>query len=222
MLGISVTELRDLVVSLIALVIAFSVLFGGAVLDMNMIIVSTLGVASGFLLHELAHKFTAQHFGYLAEYRANLWGLGLAVASAFRRSSHCRSGSGDDQPVPPPVQTYIQDSMYGSTVPDPFHQQELASQLKREMLLISLAGLMTNIVLAATFFILGMSGLADGGVWAQAITFALFINLILAAFNMLPFGPLDGKKIFDGDRRVWALIGLPVILIALPVYLGII
>lgn len=102
MLGISVTELRDLVVSLIALVIAFSVLFGGAMLDMNMIIVSTLGVASGFLLHELAHKFTAQHFGYLAEYRANLWGLGLAVASAFRRSSHCRSGSSDDQPVPPP------------------------------------------------------------------------------------------------------------------------
>ena len=72
MLGISVTELRDLVISLIALVIAFSVLFGGVVLDMNMIIVSTLGVASGFLLHELAHKFTAQHFGYLAEYRANL------------------------------------------------------------------------------------------------------------------------------------------------------
>ncbi len=71
--------------------------------------------------------------------------------------------------------------MYGSTVSDPFHREELASQLKREMLLISLAGPMTNIVLAAFFFILGMSGLADGEVWAQAITFALFINLILAA-----------------------------------------
>jgi len=52
----------------------------------------------------------------------------------------------------PPVQTYIQDSIYGSTVPDPFHQEELASQLKREMLLISLAGPMTNIVLAAFFY----------------------------------------------------------------------
>ena len=51
--------------------------------------------------------------------------------------------------------------------------------------------------------------------------FAIFINLILAAFNMLPFGPLDGKKIFDADRRVWALVGLPAILIALPVYFGI-
>ena len=65
---------------------------------------------------------------------------------------------------------------------------------------------------------MGMSGLVEGGVWAQAIAFALIINLILAAFNMLPFGPLDGKKIFDADRRVWALVGLPVILIALPVY----
>ncbi len=222
MLGISVTELRDLVVSLIALVIAFSVLFGGAMLDMNMIIVSTLGVASGFLLHELAHKFTAQHFGYLAEYRANLLGLGLAVASAFAGLLIAAPGAVMISRSRPPVQTYIPDSIYGSTVPDPFHQEELASQLKREMLLISLAGPMTNIVLAAFFFILGMSGLADGEVWAQAITFALFINLILAAFNMLPFGPLDGKKIFDGDRRVWALIGLPVILIALPIYLGII
>ena len=77
----------------------------------------------------------------------------------------------------PPVQTYIQDSMYGSTVSDPFHREELASQLKREMLLISLAGPMTNIVLAATFFILGMSGLADGGVWARAITFGILIAL---------------------------------------------
>ncbi len=67
----------------------------------------------------------------------------------------------------------------------------------------------------------GDERLADGEVWAQAITFALFINLILAPSICLPFGPLDGKKIFDGDRRVWALIGLPVILIALPIYLGI-
>ena len=99
------------------------------------------------------------------------------MAPAFRRPSHCRLGSSDDQPVPPPVQTYIQDSMYGSIVPDPFHQQELVSQLKREMLLISLVGLMTNIALAVILFILGMSGLADGGVRARAITFGILIAL---------------------------------------------
>jgi len=202
--------------------VCLSFRLGGVGREMNVIFVSTVVVASGFRLHELAHKFTAQHCGYLAEYRANLLGLGLAVASAFAGLLIAAPGAVMISRSRPPVQTYIQDSMYGSTVSDPFHREELASQLKREMLLISLAGPMTNIVLAAFFFILGMSGLADGEVWAQAITFALFINLILAAFNMLPFGPLDGKKIFDGDRRVWALIGLPVILIALPIYLGII
>ena len=218
MKGISAIELRDLFVSLVALVVAFSVLFGGRVLDANMILISTLGVASGFLLHELAHKFTAQHFGYPAEYRANLMGLGLAVVSAFAGLLIAAPGAVMISRSRPPVQAYIPEHMPGSVVPNPFQQEELAGQLKREMLLISLAGPLTNIVLAAAFYILGMSGLVASGIWAQAVTFALFINLILAAFNMLPFGPLDGKKIFDADRRVWALVGLPAILIALPLY----
>lgn len=218
MRGISSIELRDLFVSLVALVVAFSVLFGGRVLDTNIILISTLGVASGFLLHELAHKFTAQHFGYLAEYRASLMGLGLAVVSAFAGFLIAAPGAVMIRRSRPPAQAYIQDSMDGSAVPDPFQQEELASQLKREMLLISLAGPLTNIVLAATFFILGMSGLAGSGLWPEAVGFAIFINLILAAFNMLPFGPLDGKKVFDADRRVWALVVLLGILIALSIY----
>ena len=217
-LGTSAIELRDLSVSLVALVVAFSVLFGGRVLDMNMILISTLGVASGFLLHELAHKFTAQHLGYLAEYRANLMGLGLAVVSAFAGLLIAAPGAVMISRSRPPAQAYIAEHLPGS--PDPFRQEEMAGQLKREMLLISLAGPLTNIMLAAAFFILGISGLAGSSIWAQAVTFALFINLILAAFNMLPFGPLDGKKIFDADRRVWALVGLPAILIALPIYFG--
>jgi hypothetical protein len=121
----------------------------------------------------------------------------------------------------PPVQAYIPQDLPGSAIPDPFLQQDLAGRMKREMLLISLAGPMTNIVLAATFLILGMSSLAGSDLWAKAVRFAISINLILAAFNMLPFGPLDGKKIFDADRRVWALVGLPAILIGLAVYFGI-
>ena len=164
MLGISAIELRDLFVSLLALVVAFSVLFGGRVLDTNMIIISTLGVASGFLLHELAHKFTAQHFGYLAEYRANLMGLGLAVVSAFAGFLIAAPGAVMISRSRPPAQAYIPEHIPGSAIPDPFQQEELAGQLKREMLLISLAGPLTNIVLVATFFILGMSGLVSSGI----------------------------------------------------------
>lgn len=227
--GITIIELRDLFISLVALVIAFSVLFGGRGLNFDMIIVSTLGVASGFLLHEMAHKFTAQHFGYLAQYRANMMGLGLAIFSAFAGFLIAAPGAVMINRSAALQESYMQDfvnipqgSMQDSHMSDLFHKEEIASRLKREMLLISLAGPLTNIALVAIFFLLGTSGLLGSGVWSRAVSFALFINLILAAFNMLPFGPLDGKKIFDANRMVWALVGLPVILIALPIYLGII
>jgi len=72
------------------------------------------------------------------------------------------------------------------------------------------------------FVFLLVSRETGSDLWVQSAYFALFINLTLAAFNMLPFGPLDGKKIFECNRLVWALVGVPTILVALPVYLGMI
>jgi len=48
-----------------------------------MILIIALGVGTGFILHEMAHKFVALHFGYLAEYQANMTGLFLAVVLSF-------------------------------------------------------------------------------------------------------------------------------------------
>ena len=48
--------------------------------------------------------------------------------------------------------------------------------------------------------------------------FGIKINLWLAFFNMLPFGPLDGKKIMAWNFGVWALLtgGIFIILFILP------
>ncbi len=35
------------------------------------------------------------------------------------------------------------------------------------------------------------------------------INLVLGAFNMIPFFILDGQKVFTWDRRVWAAVAIP-------------
>ena len=215
---ISSVELRDLFLSLVALVIAFSVLEERKMPGWETILILTIGVSTGFLLHEMAHKFVALHFGYFAEYRANMVGLALAIVMAFGGFLFAAPGAVMISRSNIPQELYMQDT---------FGQEEQRSREKREMLLISLAGPMTNVVLTIFFFLIFSflpvsSGEAGSSLWIQAAKFGIFINLILAAFNMLPFGPLDGKKIFEGSRLVWALVGLPTILVALPVYLGMI
>ncbi|MDD1733857.1 MAG: hypothetical protein LUQ10_03510, partial [Methanothrix sp.] len=202
--------LKDLLISLAALVIAFSVLMGGrSIPGMEMVLIIALGVGTGFLLHEMAHKFVALHFGYLAEYRANMTGLLLAVVLSFAGFIFAAPGAVMISKPRAPSEFYQQ---------DPFGQAELIKQIKNESLWISLAGPMTNIALAAAFFIVLLLSTPDG-IAARAANFGLIINLTLAAFNLLPFGPLDGKKIFESNRIVWFIVGLPTILLGLSVYL---
>jgi len=207
---ISSIELRDLLLSLVALVVAFSVLMNGKrIPDLETILIITVGVGTGFLLHEMAHKFVALHFGYWAEYRASRMGLLFAVAASFVGFIFAAPGAVMISKPNSPQEFYMQ---------DPFGQEELKREIIRETLWISMAGPMTNIVLAVFFFLVGIFGPSGGNV-ATAANFALIINLMLAAFNLLPFGPLDGKKVFDSNRLVWLLVGLPTILLALRMYL---
>ena len=94
------------------------------------------------------------------------------------------------------------------------------SKARKEQLWISLAGPMTNIALAALFLALLVSGIMASKVSINAIYFAFFINLYLAAFNLIPFGPLDGRKIFEVNRFAWTIVAVPTILIALSVLFG--
>ena len=208
---ISSTELRDLLLSLVALVVAFCVLMNGKrIPDLETILIITMGVGTGFLLHEMAHKFVALHFGYFAEYRANRMGLLFAVAASFAGFIFAAPGAVMISKPTATQEFYMQDS---------FGQEELRREIKKETLWISLAGPMTNIILTA-FFVLVLMLTPSGRTTAQAANFPWFINLTLAAFNLLPVGPLDGKKIFDSNRTVWLLVGLPTILLALPIYFG--
>ena len=157
----------------------------------------------------MAHKFTALHFGYLAEYRANMTGLFLAVALSFAGFIFAAPGA---VMISRPR---LPEEFYGR---DPYGRAELAAQLKNESLWISLAGPLTNILLSAAFFILLLLS-SQEAISGRAASFGLMINITLAAFNLLPFGPLDGKKIFDSSRIVWLIVGLPTILLGISIYL---
>jgi Zn-dependent protease len=169
-MGFKVVEIRDIIFSLAILSFAFAYP-NVASIDFLAVLVA---VGLGFLLHELAHKFSANKFGCKAEYKAYYNGLGLAVLLAV-----------------------LTNGSFVFAAPGAVYFGGLKLN-KRKVGLIALAGPATNIVL----FIISLALLS----MSPFFGFVAFVNIWLALFNLLPFGPLDGEKVFNWDKRIWSAV----------------
>ena len=76
-------EKKELLKAWLAISLAFGIFIfrGGNPLAYS-VVVAAFTVGAGFLLHELAHRFVARHFGKHAEFRANNQMLVLAIVLA--------------------------------------------------------------------------------------------------------------------------------------------
>ena len=136
--------------------------------------VSLATVGSGFVLHELSHKFTAQRYGYWAEFR--MWPMGLLLALFTSLIGFIFAAPGA---------TYIS----GMNITE------------QENGRISLAGPLTNVLVAALFLPIWLFG---NGLFLNFLgSEGVFINVFLALFNMLPIMPLDGAKVFRWSKIRW-------------------
>lgn len=153
---------------------------------------SFLAVSSGFVLHELAHKILAQRYGHWAEFRAQFSGLFISVALAL--------GLGFLFAAPGAVH------IWGRVTP-------------RENGLISLLGPMTNFVIALAALPFLFRPNTEGVGFLIADTVAL-VNSLLAVFNLLPFGPLDGKKVLRWSWPIYTVALVFSIVLFIVVLLG--
>lgn len=100
-------------------------------------------------------------------------------------------------------------SGFGYAKPVPVNPRRMRSP-RNHGLLVSLAGPATNIVLAlltavairATFTPLVYDQFRGGifgepPLWAQALLFFGFLNVVLAVFNLIPIPPLDGSAVIE-------------------------
>lgn len=85
-----------------------------------------------------------------------------------------------------------------------YHQGRITD---RENGLIALAGPVTNVALAVLFLPLTTLGGYLGAVGSLGV----LVNVLLAAFNMVPYGPLDGKTVLAWNRAVYAAVAAPTI-----------
>jgi len=72
---------------------------------------------------------------------------------------------------------------------------------QKEMGKISLAGPITNILLSAALTGVALIPSSYSGVLFSAA----FINGFMALFNLIPFGVLDGLKVFQWNKIVWGI-----------------
>ena len=187
-------EIQHLLIAWLALGLAFSISYINDLrLFMEVFMISLLTVGTGFIGHELTHKFVAQRYGCLAEFR--MWPLGLIFALFFAVISEGRFI------FAAPGAVYITPVSFG-----------LGSVItNRENGIISLSGPLTNALLALIFFPLTFYS----GLLYEIGLFGFFINLLLAAFNLIPIPPMDGYKVFVWNKGIWAVTFVPLIIVVI-------
>lgn len=90
--------------------------------------------------------------------------------------------------------------LFGWAKPVPVNPWRLRES-KKDMALIGASGPASNLllaVIAGILFRISIGAIGANNVLVQALFFAVFINLVLAFFNLIPIPPLDGSKIVMG------------------------
>jgi Zn-dependent protease len=168
--------------------------FGGFLFNWtyDMMAVFAVIMVASFLTHEIGHKIIAQQKGLWAEFRLTTWGAVLTFASVFLPVRMIAPGA----------------MMIGGSL-----------QKNDDLVKISIAGPITNIAYAALFAALGFAVVPSFYGYGMMLFFAAYINAFMALFNLIPFGILDGFKIFSFNKKLWLAAFIPSAILAAYLFL---
>jgi Zn-dependent protease len=89
---------------------------------------------------------------------------------------------------------------FGWAKPVPVNLENIPDDKRRKgIILVSAAGITANIIFAfVALLLLRLISPEPSSMSAQVLSLLAYINIILAAFNLIPIPPLDGSKILMG------------------------
>ena len=172
----SKTEINHLTLATLAFTMALAFMFSGGIMgalsDPSAFLVygvlALVTFTPGFLVHEIAHKIQARKYGCWAEFRASPSGLRWGVLLA---------------------------AIVGIVFMAPGAVMVAGNTTREQFGKVALAGPVSNVVLWCIGLASAVAFGGGGGIVDDVIYYWMWANGILGALNMLPFGPLDGKKI---------------------------
>ena len=164
--------------------------------SLDVVIAGFVATATGFILHEMGHKFLAIRRGYIAHFRLWIWGLVFTLSIVTLSGGGLVFGApGAVYIAPAAAQIYGYDS--GRRAVDP----------EEDNMIISAAGPGINLAFAIGFLVLLF--LLPSGFLLTVARYGLFLNVGLGSFNMLPVSLLDGAKIFRKSIPIALGLALP-------------
>ena len=177
----SKTEIEHLTQATLAFTLALAFMFTGGVMGalanttafVIYAVLALLTFTPGFLIHEIAHKIQARKYGCWAEFRASPSGLRFGVLLA---------------------------ALVGIVFMAPGAVMVAGNTTKEQFGKVALAGPVSNVVLWMIGLLCAVTVGGSDVILDELIFYWMWANGILGALNMLPFGPLDGKKI-----RTWSV-----------------
>jgi len=130
-----------------------------------------------FLSHEIVHKIVAQHYGLWAEFRLTLFGALITLLSIFSPFKIVSPGA-----------VMIAGTSSRATVGK-----------------TAIAGPLTNIIFCAVSFAFTLI-LPQNDYFFVVAVFSAAFNAFIAVLNLIPIGILDGWKVFEWNKIVWAAV----------------
>lgn len=187
----SSTELSQIAIAYVVLTFDLLLIFGNFGLlsgfdrsflsqyFVSLVLTSAAAALTGFVAHEMAHKVSAQRRGFWAEFRLSPTGLMVSVITAL---------AGFLWAAP------------GATVVGGVGMED-----REDWGRISLAGPLTNVVFGIIFYVGSIGLFLAFSIAYYWLLVLAFVNTWFGTFNLLPIGPLDGRKVLRWSATVWVI-----------------
>jgi Zn-dependent protease len=173
-------EALDILVAAVLIFGVFSVSYTSRIgVDKTYLTGVLLTILTGFIGHELAHRSIARRSGLQARFVLWRQGIFLTLLGFVLR--------------------------FALIVPGFVFMTGYASKSVNGK--VAWSGPAINIVNGIILVVLGaLTNVTIWGIHFDAVLhLAALLNFFLALFNLIPFGPLDGKKVREWNPKIWAL-----------------